>query len=96
MRPEIVLIGPAPFSGHATVGRDILDPMTAKQVLRDRIEELSEEEAADWLGFFEDARPIEREPLSSEQLSIIERGLADARAGRLTPHAEVRRRFGLD
>lgn len=26
----------------------------------------------------------------------VERGLADASAGRLIPHAEVRKRFGLD
>jgi predicted transcriptional regulator len=26
----------------------------------------------------------------------VERGLADAKAGRLIPHAEVRKRFGLD
>ena len=26
----------------------------------------------------------------------VERGLADAQAGRLIPHAEVRKRFGLD
>ncbi len=26
----------------------------------------------------------------------VERGLADSKAGRLIPHAEVRKRFGLD
>ena len=29
-------------------------------------------------------------------LEKIERGLADVRAGRMVPHEEVRRRFGLD
>lgn len=70
--------------------------MTAKQVLLERVGELSEDEAADWLAFFEEARPPDREPLSADQLATIERGLADARAGRLTPHSEVRRRYGLD
>ncbi|HEX6029847.1 MAG TPA: hypothetical protein VFY90_00360 [Tepidiformaceae bacterium] len=70
--------------------------MTAKELLRERIEELTEEEAADWLCIFEGSRPSDRQPLTREEREIIERAMADARAGRLTPHSEVRRRFGLE
>jgi predicted transcriptional regulator len=70
--------------------------MTAKELLRERIEELSEREARDWLGFFEHAFSRKSLSLTPDQRASLERGMADARAGRLTPHSEVRRRYGLD
>ncbi len=69
--------------------------MTAKQLLHERIEELTEEEAIDWLGLFEESRPADREPLTPEEIAHIERGLADLREGRKVPHEEVLRRFGI-
>jgi predicted transcriptional regulator len=76
--------------------------VTAKELLRERIEELtdrideiSEDEAADMLFRLDEAFQPEPEPLTDEQRAMIERGMADARAGRLVPQEEVLRRLGI-
>jgi predicted transcriptional regulator len=70
--------------------------MTAKELLRERLEELSEDEAMSWLGFLEQTFSRQSLSLTPEQRASLERGMADARAGRLTPHSEVRRHYGLE
>ncbi|MEX0782007.1 MAG: hypothetical protein WD557_05105 [Dehalococcoidia bacterium] len=70
--------------------------MTAKELLRERIEELSEDEARDWLGLFDETFPREPLVLTPEQEAMIERSLADSEAGRVVPQDEVRRRLGIN
>lgn len=76
--------------------------MTAKELLRERIEELSErideiseDEAASWLFALDDLAYTELQPLTPEQVAMIERGLADSDAGRVVPQDEVLRRLGI-
>ncbi len=80
----------------------MMHTMTVKELLLERIEELtdrigeiSEEEAADVLLRLEEAFQPEPEPLTDEQRAMIERGMADARAGRVVPQEEVLRRLGI-
>lgn len=67
--------------------------MTAKETLLERVAELSEDEAAWLLAQLDDAP--EYVPLTDWQIAAVERGIADAKAGRLIPHAEVMRYFEL-
>ncbi len=74
--------------------------MTAKELLRERIEELSErideiseDEAANVLWRLEDA--FDPAPPSPEEIEHIKRGIADLDAGRSVPHGEALRRLGI-
>jgi len=71
--------------------------VTAKEALRDYIDGLSEDEAS-WL--WQELRWDEEDgadppPLTPAQIASIERGLAQADAGRLIPHEEIMLEFGL-
>ena len=59
--------------------------MTAKEALRDWVDELTEEEAAALLRRIVKGNE-EFEPLSPEQLASIERGIAQTDAGLGIPH----------
>lgn len=69
--------------------------MTAKERLREWVEELDEEDAAEALLLLENAADPGR-PLTPAQRASIERGLAQAAEGRGIPHDEVFRRLGID
>lgn len=74
--------------------------MTAKEKLRARVEDLSEQEAeatldfiasrgrsfADWL----DTRPEDDEPLSAEDETALTESDADVTAGRTVPYEQVK------
>ncbi len=70
--------------------------MSAKQELRDYIDELSDDEALSlWQRIqCEDLEPVA--PLSDEDRAAIERGLADVAAGRVYTFREVRQHLGLE
>lgn len=73
----------------------ILTTMSAKQVLLEKIEELTEEEAENVLWYIEDELNGEPQPLTPEEIAHLREGVADLDAGRTTPHEEVLRRFGI-
>ncbi len=74
--------------------------MTAKEKLRERVEDLTEQEAeatlefiasrgqsfGDWLA----SRPEDDEPLSPEEQAALAESDADIAAGRTIPYAEVK------
>jgi predicted transcriptional regulator len=77
--------------------------MTAKQALRDRIDELSEqidtiseEEAAEMLWRLDDALQPVPEPLTPDEIAHLREGIGQLDAGRGIPHEEVLRRFGIN
>lgn len=43
-----------------------------------------------------DTAPDDDEPIGDEERQAIDEALRDIRAGRTVPHAEVKRRWGLD
>lgn len=67
--------------------------MTAKEALRDWVDELTEEEAAALLRRIAKGNE-EFEPFSPEQLASIERGIAQTDAGLGIPHEGVLRSLG--
>jgi predicted transcriptional regulator len=69
--------------------------MSAKQELRHYIDELSDDEALSlWQRIqCEASEPIP--PLTDADRASIERGLAQLKAGRGIPHAEVLRKLGI-
>jgi hypothetical protein len=69
--------------------------MTAREALREYIEELSEDEAAHLLDRLRWEALDSSAPLTAAQRAAVERGLADIAAGRVTDHDEVVRRLGL-
>jgi hypothetical protein len=82
------------------------DPMTAKEKLRERVEDLTEQEAeatlefiaargqsfGDWL----DSRPEDDEPLSSEEDAALAASDADIAAGRIVSYAQVKQNLGAE
>lgn len=70
--------------------------MTAKEALRELVDEMSEEDARDALDILREMfqEPVSRPPVSSAELDSVRRGLEDLDAGRRVPHEEVKRRFG--
>lgn len=70
--------------------------VTAKQRLLQCVEELTEYQAAEWLALFYEVRAGRPMPLTVDQMVMIRRGMADARAGRVVPQEEVWRTFGLE
>ncbi len=69
--------------------------MTAKQALRNYIEELSDDEALALLHRLEDEAQELLPPLTDEQLASVQRGLAQSERGEGIPHEEVLRRLGI-
>lgn len=71
--------------------------MSVKQELRAYIEALSDEEARSLWDRIrcDDYEWSKREPLSAEDMAMIEESLADLAAGRYYTHDEVRQMFGL-
>lgn len=76
--------------------------MTAKELLKERIdelsgrlEEISEEEAVDWLFALDDLTNAEPEPLTAEEIAHLREGIAQLDAGQSVPDDEVLRRFGI-
>lgn len=77
--------------------------MTAKQLLRERIETLSEREAERTLRLLDDIRdpltvmlddaPIDDEPVTPEEEAAVAEANADIAAGRTVPFDEVLREF---
>ncbi len=65
--------------------------MTAKERLHQLIDEMHDDQAAVLLMDLE-----ERHALSDEDRASIERGFADSKAGRTTPHAEIAAKYGLN
>jgi predicted transcriptional regulator len=63
--------------------------------LRDLVDDLSEEKAAEVLEWLEAEVNQESWPISDEERAAVERGLADSRAGRLVPLEEVEEELGL-
>ncbi|MEX0781178.1 MAG: hypothetical protein WED87_02865 [Dehalococcoidia bacterium] len=71
--------------------------MTAKEALKELVEDMSEGEAAHAYDLlrFEQAREMDQERrLTPEERAAIDRGLADLRAGRFIDHEEIEREFG--
>ncbi|MEX0781612.1 MAG: hypothetical protein WD557_03110 [Dehalococcoidia bacterium] len=68
--------------------------MTAKEALRDWVDELTEEEAEALVQRIARGNDMEFPPLTPEQLASAERGAAQTDAGLGIPHDEVMRRFG--
>lgn len=80
--------------------------MTAKEKLRDRVEDLTEQEAeatlefiasrgqsfGDWL----DSRPEDDEPLSPEEHAALAASDADIAAGRTVSYTQVRQGLGAE
>ena len=69
--------------------------MTAKQALRDYIEELSDDEA---LALFQRLESEAQEllpPLTDEQRASVQRGLAQSERHEGIPHEEVLRQLGI-
>jgi hypothetical protein len=77
--------------------------MTAKQQLRERVEALTEEQAAETLRLLDqrtdsltrllDNAPIDDEPVTPEEEVLIAEANADIAAGRTIPLAEILREF---
>jgi hypothetical protein len=77
--------------------------MTAKQQLRERVEALTEEQAAETLRLLDqrtdsltrllDNAPPDDEPSSPEEDALIAEANADIAAGRTIPLAEILREF---
>ena len=65
--------------------------MSPKARLHELIEQMNDDQAAVLLMELDLPYP----PLTAEDIASIERGRADSRAGRTTPHEEVMHRFGL-
>lgn len=66
--------------------------MTAKEKLKQLIDEMHEDQAFGLLEHLE--RPLP--PLSAEDRASIARGLADSEAGEVFDEAEVLAEFGID
>ena len=66
--------------------------MTAKQLLHEYIESLSEEDAAATVAFL---LPHPERRLSRDEIALIELGLAQADAGELIPLEEIEAEFGI-
>lgn len=66
--------------------------MTARQLLHEYVDSLSEEEAAETAALL---IPNPDRPLTEHERQIIERGLAQADAGEGIPLEDVEREFGL-
>ena len=78
--------------------------MTAKEQLRERVEALSEEEAAQALRFLDedpltrrlDSAPLEDEEITAEEEAAVQEARDDLAAGVAPiPLAEVKRKHGL-
>ena len=66
--------------------------MTAKQLLHEYVERLSEDDALVTAALLiPDAQRLLRE----DEKAAIDRGLAEAEAGQLTPVEEIEREYGL-
>ncbi len=70
--------------------------MTAKQALRNYIEELSDDEALALLHRLESEDQLEPEPFTEAELAAIARGREQIAAGQFFTTQQVRDRFGLD
>jgi hypothetical protein len=80
--------------------------MTAKEQLRARVEDLSEQEAEATLDFIAsrgqsfrdwlDARPEDDEPLSAEERAALTESEADITAGRTVSYEQVKQDLGSE
>lgn len=68
--------------------------MTAKERLREWVDELDDDDAAEALLLLERAQNFQQS-LTPAQRASIERGLEQVAAGEGTPHDEVFRRLGI-
>ncbi len=68
--------------------------MTAKEAVLELVRDMSEDEAAHAYDVLRSDLE-ESWPISEEERAAVERGLADARAGRLFDQEEVERELGL-
>jgi hypothetical protein len=68
--------------------------MTAKQALRERVERLSEEEAAEWLARFE-WESTETETLTDEEMDRVSAAEREFAEGKSVGGEEVFRKLGL-
>ncbi len=71
--------------------------MSVKQELRDYIDGLSDEEARSLWDRIrcDDYEWSVQQPLSEDDRASIWRGIADADAGRMMSHGDVKQKFGL-
>ncbi len=72
--------------------------MTVKEELHRLVDQLPENDLLEVREFIEDLRAAEEadeEPLDSETLESLDRGLADIRAGRVKPLEQYEREPGL-
>ena len=71
--------------------------VTAKEVLLERVEALTEEEAAEALDLlgFTDSPDREFPPASEEVMALFRKAMADSEAGRSISHEDFRRKHGL-
>ncbi len=88
-----------------TPNGDYHEVMTAKEKLRVRVEELTEQEAEATLNFIAsrgrdgfarwlDSRPEDDEPLTDEEREALTESAADIAAGRTVSFEEIKREFG--
>jgi hypothetical protein len=83
-----------------------ISPMTAKEKLRARVEDLSEQEAEATLDFIAthgqsfgdwlDARPEDDEPLTAEDQAALAESDADIVAGRSVSYEQVKQGLGSE
>jgi hypothetical protein len=72
--------------------------MTARDALHELIDQLPEEQtdlARELIQDLRDAADLDGEALDAEALASLDRGLDDARAGRVTPLDEYEHKRGL-
>lgn len=69
--------------------------MTAKEALHERVERLTDEDAARAVLLLDSFLPEDRPPVSAEEMAAVERAIARLDAGEGVPHSEVKRRLNL-
>lgn len=71
--------------------------VTAKEALRELVDDLSEDEARDAFDILAPIfhTPMERPPISAAEKTAFEEAIRRLDAGEGIPHAEVKRRFNL-
>ncbi len=71
--------------------------VTAKQALKELVDELSEDDARDAFDILAPIfrTPAERPAVSAEEMRAVEEAIRRLDAGEGIPHSEVKRRFNL-
>ncbi len=82
-------------AGRAIPRCRTISDVTAKEALRELIDDMADDEAEWTLGWLAAEQAQSPRPLTPDESAAIERGLADSAAGRLVDLEEVERELGL-